>query len=218
MSEEILTTHPDHFINFEEVAHFQACNLSSMEEENPDEIKDYFGYELPSTQTNDIMSQLDSSNSYDPISSDGSHQNSNDLPPFEKKKSNRPHAKGKRKGREEKSALQLTYQKGYWTKNFLPTGKNPHLNFIGKKMGVGFIMTNRIVSEIKKKSGVTMDDYLALYQMEELRGIWPEFFRKRVLYRELMLTRAEKMSKIIFEKFLHRYAEAFETGVFDHIA
>jgi hypothetical protein len=33
-----------------------------------------------------------------------------------------------------------------------------------------------------------------------------------------MLTRAEKISKIIFEKFLIRYQEAFIDGVFDHIA
>lgn len=112
----------------------------------------------------------------------------------------------------------MACERGYWTKNFLPLGKNPHFKFIIKKMGVGFIMTNRIVREIKEKSGITMEDYLILYQMEELREIWPEFFRKRILYRELMLTRAEKISKMIFEKFLFRYQEAFETGVFDHIA
>ena len=146
MSEEILNKNPDLFINFEEVAHSQPRNLSALDEENPDGIKDYLEYDFQSTQTHDIMSQMDPSNSYDPISSDGNYQYSNDLPPLEKKKSSRPHVKNKRKRREEKSALQLVCEKGYWTKNFLPTGKNPHLNFIVKKMGVGFIMTNRIVS------------------------------------------------------------------------
>jgi hypothetical protein len=68
---------------------------------------------------------------------------------LEKKKSSRPHVNNKRKKKEEKSALQLACERGYWTKNFLPLGKNPHFKFIVKKMGVGFIMTNRIVREIK---------------------------------------------------------------------
>jgi hypothetical protein len=97
---------------------------------------------------------------------------SNELPVLEKKKSSRPHTSQKRKRSEEKTALQKACENGYWTKNFLPLGKNPHFKFIVKKMGVGFIMTNRIVREIKEKSGITMEDYLILYKIEELRDIW----------------------------------------------
>lgn len=68
------------------------------------------------------------------------------------------------------------------------------------------------------QNGMSMGDYLIIYQMKGVREIWKEFFQRRVIYRELMLTRTEKITKIIFEKFLKRYQEAYELGKFDHIA
>ncbi len=83
----------------------------------------------------------------------------------------------------------FTNEVNYCTKNILVLNKNAHFKFIVKKMGVGFLMINRDAREIKEKFGITMRDYLTLYRMEELREIWPEFFRKRVLYRDLMQSR-----------------------------
>lgn len=85
-------------------------------------------------------------------------------------------------------------------------------------MGYEFIQNNPILLAIKKKNGISLPDYLLLYTMKELREIWVEYFSKKVLYRDLMLSRAEKMSKIIFETYLYRFQEAYETGDFENIA
>ena len=65
---------------------------------------------------------------------------------------------------------------------------------------------------------MTMDDYMLLYKDKALKGIWPEFFTKGVLYREIMQSRALAKSKIVFIKFLFRYEQAFTTGKFTRIA
>ena len=85
-------------------------------------------------------------------------------------------------------------------------------------MGAKYIEGNGFLRELKKKGTPSMQDYLTLYKMEELREVWKEFFKKRVMYRELMLSRTEKLNKLIFEKFQYRYQEAFESGEFSHIA
>jgi hypothetical protein len=71
---------------------------------------------------------------------------------------------------------------------------------------------------MREKNGMSMEDYEMIYKMYDLKGIWPEFFKNKVLYRETMLSRALSKSKMVFTKFLHRFEEAFTTGSFNHIA
>ncbi len=85
-------------------------------------------------------------------------------------------------------------------------------------MGADYIERNEFFRELKKKGTPSMQDYLILYKMEGLKEVWKEFFHKNVMYRELMLSRTEKMNKLIFLKFQYRYREAFESGEFTHIA
>lgn len=58
---------------------------------------------------------------------------------------------------------------------------------------------------MREKTGITMEDYVILYNMEQIKWIWPEFFEKRVLYREVMYSRALSKSKKVFIKLLYRY-------------
>jgi hypothetical protein len=39
-------------------------------------------------------------------------------------------------------------------------------------MGSFYILNNIDLVEMKKKNGMTMEDYIMLYQMEDLKGIW----------------------------------------------
>lgn len=104
----------------------------------------------------------------------------------------------------ERSRLQEDFS-GYWTKNFLPVGKNPHFNFLAKVMGMEYIKNDPVLFAIRKKTGITMDDYIFLYKIEELKEVWKRFFAQRVLYRELMISRAEGKSKEAFVKLLYRF-------------
>lgn len=63
-----------------------------------------------------------------------------------------------------------------------------------------------------------MDDFLVLYSLEELKNIWIEYFQQKILYRDLLISRANEFTKYSFLKVLYRFQEAFETGVFDHLA
>lgn len=109
-----------------------------------------------------------------------------------------------RQRRGEKSKLQLKI-KGYWTNNFLPNSKNPHFDYLEKVKGLQYIQNNPRLVEIRKKNGITLGDYLYLYSIGELREVWKKFFNQKVLYRDLMISRADSTSKLIYVKLLKRF-------------
>jgi hypothetical protein len=85
-------------------------------------------------------------------------------------------------------------------------------------MGKDYITGNKRIREINAKTGITLDDYEFLYKIPELKEIWSKFFQKQILFRALMLSRANRKNRLIFMKFLHRFEEGFKDEVFDHIA
>jgi hypothetical protein len=107
---------------------------------------------------------------------------------------------------------------GYYTKNFLPIAKNAHIMWIEKQMGVTFFLHNEELQAIREKNGIVLDDYIFMYSLAELKPVWNLFFAKKVLYRDVMTSRALAKNRLIFIRFIHRFEEAFKTGVFDHIA
>lgn len=126
----------DEILNFEEVPCQEIQNImveNAIQAEEPglreyteddyfpDESKDLFSEMMSETVTTNVVPMEDSG-------SEGEIE-------LLRRVSNRPHVNNRRKKRGEKSALQLAYQNGYWTKNFLQVGKNPHLKWIQKKVG-----------------------------------------------------------------------------------
>lgn len=57
-----------------------------------------------------------------------------------------------------------------------------------------------------------MQDYVAIFGIEEHRDLWEECFRKKYLYREIQLGRASHASMLVNIKFAHRLEEVFKTG------
>ena len=57
---------------------------------------------------------------------------------------------------------------------------------------------------------MTLKDYERVYNLVELRNVWKEFFRKQVLYRNLMVSRTEKSYRKIYVYFIKAFRKAFE--------
>lgn len=57
-------------------------------------------------------------------------------------------------------------------------------------MGSEYFKSNLDIQAIRSKVGITLEDYLELYARPELNEVWDEFFEKKLLYREVMLSRA----------------------------
>lgn len=102
----------------------------------------------------------------------------------------RIHLKGKRRKKGSKNRLQSKCP-GYWTKNFLPFAKNPHFTFIDSRKGKRFLNQYPQLVQIRKKTGMKMDDFTKLYRIAELREDWETFFKSGRIYRELMISRTE---------------------------
>jgi len=93
-----------------------------------------------------------------------------------------------RKNKNKKPASEKV--KGYPTKNFLPPFKIPHLDFLRLKLGEEMFNSYHILTDLTEKRGVSMLDYQNIYKIPEFNDIFEEFFSKKILYRDLMLSRA----------------------------
>jgi hypothetical protein len=51
-----------------------------------------------------------------------------------------------------------------------------------------------------------------MYSLESLRNHWLEFFAKKMLYRHLMLSRAEGKYRTVYANFMHKFENAFKSG------
>ena len=70
---------------------------------------------------------------------------------------------------------------------------------------------------MKNKTGMNLKDYEVLYGMKELKAIWEEFFRTKVLFRELMASRAVEETKKVSLRTLFVFEKAFKDGHFSKI-
>jgi len=57
-----------------------------------------------------------------------------------------------------------------------------------------------------QKDGITLEDYDFLYSCQELKAIFSQFFKRKSLYRDLMVSRAINRNKLIYGY----YFEIFE--------
>lgn len=130
-------------------------------------------------------------------------------------KSKREHLKLKR-NRGPKNLLQLKV-KGYWTKNFLQFGKKAHFLYLKNKTLPISKQDDEVLSSIKKKSGISMEQYETMYKMKGLQDIWSEFFETKYLYRSLMVSRVGKDYRLVFVKFIDVYEKSFRNKKFQAI-
>jgi hypothetical protein len=59
-----------------------------------------------------------------------------------------------------------------------------------------------------------MEDYEKLYSIAGLENAWIDFFSRKILYRELMISRTEPHYKLIYVRFLHKFEDAFRMRKF----
>lgn len=70
---------------------------------------------------------------------------------------------------------------------------------------------------LKKKNGISLEDYQKLYSFEEFYDIFEAMFASRYLFRELMLSRSHVETKKIHQRKINVFERAFRTKVFDKI-
>jgi hypothetical protein len=64
-----------------------------------------------------------------------------------------------------------------------------------------------------------MGDYVYLYGIRGMEEYWKIYFSENIIYRDFMReSRVSASNKIIFEKYIYRFSQAYETRQFDHIA
>jgi hypothetical protein len=106
----------------------------------------------------------------------------------------------------------------HWTKYFLVNFKAPVFAWLKREIGINAILRNPILRSIMEKKGIKMDDYVAIFGIEELRNVWEKCFATKFLYREMLCGKAEHASKLVNTKFAHTYERVFRTGRFPYIA
>lgn len=106
---------------------------------------------------------------------------------------------------------------GYPTKNFLPNFKGPHIQYLEDELGEEVTNSFEIVRNIKEKNGISMNDYETLYNEPRFEKAWEKFFRTKVLYRELMISRSSLKARRIHMKKLYVFEEAFLAKEFSKI-
>jgi hypothetical protein len=106
---------------------------------------------------------------------------------------------------------------GYPTKNFLANFKRAHLDLLYSMLGREFVMGFELIQRLESKNGISMSDYEALYKMPEFEECWIYLFERRILYRELMLSRSTIGAKEIHVRKIYVFERAFKTKCFKHI-
>jgi hypothetical protein len=117
--------------------------------------------------------------------------------------------------------------KGYWTNNLLRWAKKYHLDWINENFSQRFMKEHPEVSKVfnkicaktgKKMEGINMADYVTIYEEKDLEKVWSKFFSKKVLYRELMLSKTDAKVKKVYTKFMSRFERAFRTKKFEFLS
>ena len=108
---------------------------------------------------------------------------------------------------------------GYPTKNLLQNMKQPHLEYIENKLRAKGTdpATFPLLKELHGKPGMNLNEYETLYRMEEFREILKDFFRDKVLYRTLMVSRAVLETKKTSLRMLGVFEKAFRARKFTKI-
>ena len=106
----------------------------------------------------------------------------------------------------------------HWTKYLLVNFKAPVFKWLEREIGFEAILRNPILKSIKKKKGISREDYVAMFGIRELRNVWKKCFKTKFLYREMMCGKAELASKLVNAKFAHIFERVFATGRFPYIA
>jgi hypothetical protein len=66
--------------------------------------------------------------------------------------------------------------------------------------------------------GINMADYVTIYEEKGLEKAWSKFFSKKVLYRELMLSKTDGKLKKVYAKFMPNFERAFRTKKFEFLS
>ena len=158
------------------------------------------------------------------IHSQSSEQNSSE--DSQRSKKNLPHLRMDRRRKGERNHLQKEVN-GYWTNNLLRWAKKYHLDWIIENLGEKFLKQHPNVFKVfnktcdktgKKLEGIKMGDYLTIYEEKDLGKCWEKFFSKKVLFRELMLSKADGSVKKVYSKFIKNFERAFRTKKFDFLS
>lgn len=158
------------------------------------------------------------------IHSQISEQNSSE--DSQKSKKNLPHLKMDRRRKGERNHLQKDMN-GYWTNNLLRWAKKYHFDWIIENLTPKFLKQHPNVFKVfnkvcdktgKKMEGINMGDYLTIYQEKDLEKCWEQLFSKKILYRELMLSKADAKVKKVYAKFMSNFERAFRTKKFDFLS
>lgn len=71
---------------------------------------------------------------------------------------------------------------------------------------------------IEDKDGINMEDYDRLYKCRETKKILVDFFRAKVIDRELMISRTTAENKIFYRYYLEVFERNFKKGSFKSIS
>ena len=85
-------------------------------------------------------------------------------------------------------------------------------------MGSRFLKNNLWFLTMSKKFGMTMQDYDRIYKCEELRPVLKEFFARKTMQRELMISRTTGENKIFHLYYLDVFERNFIKGSFKSIS
>lgn len=104
------------------------------------------------------------------------------------------------------------------TKNLLAFGKKPHLNAIREKLGLSYFRSNDWLMAVEQKDGINMEDYDRMYKHPEFKEALTRFFKRKVIDRELMLSRTTAENKIFYRYYLEVFERNFRKSSFKSIS
>ena len=105
---------------------------------------------------------------------------------------------------------------GHKTKNFLPAFKKCHENYLEENLPFEMLQ-NESYKKIMSKTSISLEDYETIYNIKEFKDTLIKFFRNRVMYRNLMLSRISGENRRTYMRYIKRFEEAFILKEFTHI-
>lgn len=100
----------------------------------------------------------------------------------------------------------------YPTKNCLALFKSAHFAYL-EKQHINF-KDFEVLRVLRKKSGAAKADFVSLYMVKELEGVWSQMFKRKYLYHYLMLSRSFSKQKSIFQDQIKVLEKAYQTKEF----
>ena len=89
----------------------------------------------------------------------------------------------------------------YPTKNMLPSFKGSFLNYLSCFFPTHFFENIPIIKRLRKKFGISLQDYEDLFKEEIFKPHLKIYFRNKVIYRDLLQSRIEyKTKRVYFRK------------------